>query len=435
MLAASCEPSPPRAPSSTRSAASARCWPSRTPWAWTRWASICRRACAGVPAPCASPRGWSVDSAPVIPDETPARPLRPTCARCRRPVPVCYCADIHPLPTRTRVVLLQHPRVRHVGGYTARMAHLALPNSTLRLGLDFSIDPVVTAELTASPDTYLLFPGPNAQDAASLPRDRPLTLVVLDGTWWQARKLYKLNPRLAGLPQVAFTPRHASAYRIRRQFVVFCLLFFVVLVVVLFLLLLPGQPLERLLDPFHAMVARQERYAVEVASARHRHTGPPRPRATAAGAADQAMAALAEMWPRLVCIYGEANAWPKRQRERPASEIVHWLAVRPATGETFEAVVAPRQPLAPAIAGRLGIDEQALRDGHSLHSWRQSWAEFLRPDDVPVTWGMFHVDLAAADGLPLPEPARIVDLRQQAHGRWRCCVCFVVVAVVVLVVC
>ena len=347
------------------------------------------------------------------------RPLRPVCARCRRPEAVCYCAHIHRLPTRTRVVLLQHPRERHVGVNTARMAHLALPNSLLRLGLDFSVDPVVTAELAASPDTYLLFPGPNARDAAALPRDRPVTLVVLDGTWWQARKLYKLNPALATLPQVAFSPRQASAYRIRRQPAAFCLSTIEALAEVLPLLEPPGQSLERLLDPFHAMVARQERFALEVASARHRHPGPPRARATTTGAADQAMAALTQAWPRLVCIYGEANAWPKRQRDRPPSEIVHWLAVRPATGETYEAVIAPRQPLAPPIPARLGIDEPALRGGLGLASWRRSWEEFLRPDDVPVTWGMFHIELGAADGRALPDAARFVDLRQQAPRRWQ----------------
>jgi len=349
----------------------------------------------------------------------PARPIRPTCARCRRPLPVCYCAHIHALPTRTRVVLLQHPRERHVGVNTARMAHLALPNSLLRLGLDFSIDPVVTAELAASPDTYLLFPGPNARDAADLPRDRPVTLVVLDGTWWQARKLYKLNPALAALPQVAFSPRQASAYRIRRQPAAFCLSTIEALAEVLPLLEPDGQPLDRLLDPFHAMVARQEQFAIEVASARHRHHGPSRAPVPSPGAADQAMAALAQAWPRLVCIYGEANAWPKRQRERPEPELVHWLAVRPATGETYEAVIAPRRPLAPPIAARLGISEDELRAGQSVESWRRSWAEFLRPDDLLVSWGMFHVGLAAADGLPLPAPERFVDLRQESPGRWR----------------
>ena len=37
-------------------------------------------------------------------------PPRPVCARCRRPSAVCYCAHLLSLPTRTRVVFLQHPR-------------------------------------------------------------------------------------------------------------------------------------------------------------------------------------------------------------------------------------------------------------------------------------------------------------------------------------
>ncbi|HEY4184455.1 MAG TPA: tRNA-uridine aminocarboxypropyltransferase, partial [Polyangia bacterium] len=310
---------------------------------------------ASLPPP-ETPAGWE-----AIPPSTPA-PGRPTCERCRRPTQVCYCAHVHELPTRTRVVLLQHPRERHVAVGTARMAHLVLSNSVLRLGLDFSIDPVVTAELAASPDTYLLFPGPNARDAASLPRDRPITLVVLDGTWWQARKLFKLNPALAALPQVAFSPRSASAYRIRRQPAAFCLSTIEALAEVLPLLEPDGAPLGRLLDPFHAMVARQERFAAEIAAGRHRRVRADRPapaegRAENEGENRNVTGELAALWPRLICVQGEANAWPKRQNNRPEPELVHWVASRPATGEVYEAVIAPREPLAPAAPGRLGIDE------------------------------------------------------------------------------
>jgi len=65
------------------------------------------------------------------------------CARCRRPQVVCYCAQLSRLPTRTRVLVLQHPRERRVGIGTARMAQLALPNSFLRVGINFADDPVV----------------------------------------------------------------------------------------------------------------------------------------------------------------------------------------------------------------------------------------------------------------------------------------------------
>ena len=127
---------------------------------------------------------------------------RPTCARCTRPLAVCFCAHLHLLPTRTRVLLLQHTRERRMAIGTARMAHLSLPNSTLRVGTDFSADPVVAAALAQPQPPYVLFPGPQARDVATLPRDRPLTLIVVDGTWWQARKLLKLNPAVAALPRV-----------------------------------------------------------------------------------------------------------------------------------------------------------------------------------------------------------------------------------------
>lgn len=332
-------------------------------------------------------------------------------------------------------MLLQHPRERHVAVGTARMAHLALPNSVLRLGTDFSTDPVVCAALKQSPPPYLLFPGPRAIDAAALPKDRAVTLIVLDGTWWQARKLLHLNPALAALPQIAFTPRQPSAYRIRRQPAAFCLSTIEALAEVLPLIEPEGTAVGRLLEPFHAMVARQERFALEIASGRHRSvraarrvrgvgagkdgddggagvgTAPPRRPDTG-----ELARTLGAAWPRLVCVYGEANAWPKRMKDRPAPEIVRWLGVRPATGATFEAIVAPRQPLAPAVPARIGVAAETLRAGDTVGSWREAWAAFCGPQDVVVAWGPFELGLAANDGLSMPSPDEIWDLRTVARA-------------------
>ena len=63
---------------------------------------------------------------------------------------------------------------------------------------------------------YLLFPGPNAS-TSRVRSDEPITLVVVDGTWWQARKLTKRNAELAALPQLRFTPPAPSNYRIRKE--------------------------------------------------------------------------------------------------------------------------------------------------------------------------------------------------------------------------
>src|SRR4051812_35158852 len=96
-----------------------------------------------------------------------AIPARPSCERCLRPLAACFCDRIQPRPTRTRVLLLQHPREHRMAIGTARMAHLSLPNSALRVATDFSADAVVTAAL-AEPSTYVLFPGPQARDIATV---------------------------------------------------------------------------------------------------------------------------------------------------------------------------------------------------------------------------------------------------------------------------
>jgi len=287
------------------------------------------------------------------------------------------------------------------------MAHRALPNSTLRVGVDFAEDPAVLAALAESPGTYVLFPGPGALPIEQLTRDRAVTLVVLDGTWSQARKLLRLNPSIAALPRVAFRPLKPSGYVIRKEPSDFCVSTIEALAEVLRVLEPEGGPFERLLDPFHAMVERQLWFQTEVRSSRHHFTrrGGVSPRHALA-------ARLAADWSRLVCVHGEANAWPWHHPARQAPETVHWVAHRPATVETFEAVLAPRRLLAPATHEHIELSSERLRAGGSVRQWHEDWKDFTRPDDILVMWGSYYRSLAAADGLPLQFPA--VDLRVEA---------------------
>jgi DTW domain-containing protein YfiP len=321
---------------------------------------------------------------------------RPSCEQCLRPCSVCFCHTVHRLPTRTRVLMLQHPREHKVGIGTARLAHLSLPNSDLRVGLDFSADPAVQAALAPGAPSYVLFPRMDAIPLAELPRDRPINLVVIDGTWWQARKLLKLNPAVAALPAVAFTPRRPSGYLIRRQPAEFCVSTIEALAEALDMLEPEGGPFERLLDPFRAMVQRQHWFATQVRSQRHHHTArerkPQRP---------TLRMRLDAAWERLVCIQGEANAWSRKDPRRQPPETVHWVACRPSTGETFEAVIAPRRPLAPATTKHIGLGAEQLLGGASAGDWQRSWQSFCRPDDLLVAWGGFYRTLAASDGLAL----------------------------------
>jgi DTW domain-containing protein YfiP len=322
---------------------------------------------------------------------------RVVCGRCRRPATVCWCDHLPHLPTRTRIVILQHPREREVGIGTARMAHLALPESTLRVGLRFDDLPLEGAAL--------LFPG--GADAGDVPP--PKTLIVVDGTWPQARSLVKKNPALQTLPRIGFRPRRPSQYRIRREPAEFCVSTIEALAEVLHVL--EGGDFDALLEPFRVMVDKQLWYRDVVRASRHQVKKQKQRRP----ALEERLRAV---WTRLVCLQGEANAWPMHDPARQHPEVVHFVALRPATGERYEAVIAPRRPLAPLTPFHIGVSDERLRTGVSVAEWRQSWNTFARPNDVIVQWGRFYSRLAAEDGVVLPQ-AR-VDLRgdlSQLRGR------------------
>ncbi|MBA3822156.1 MAG: DTW domain-containing protein, partial [Deltaproteobacteria bacterium] len=150
----------------------------------------------------------------AVPSVTP----RAMCGRCRRPTSVCYCAALPRLPTTTKVVILQHPRERDVPIGTARMASLCLPESELHVGMTWGEHPALGRALgdPARPP-ILLYPGPGARDILTEPPAGPVTLVVVDGTWSQAKSVVRDNPILHALPRYAFAAPELSEYRIRKE--------------------------------------------------------------------------------------------------------------------------------------------------------------------------------------------------------------------------
>ncbi|WP_095080212.1 tRNA-uridine aminocarboxypropyltransferase [Pseudomonas sp. Irchel s3h17] len=140
---------------------------------------------------------------------------RNRCARCLRPQTHCLCPLIPSLDSRTRVLLLQHPcEVSHALN-TARLAALGLNNAELIVGEVFEDLPTLL-----NPPGYqarLLFPADDAQPMqAYAATDKPLLLVVPDGTWRKARKMLHLNPLLAALPRVTLADGGVSRYRLRK---------------------------------------------------------------------------------------------------------------------------------------------------------------------------------------------------------------------------
>jgi DTW domain-containing protein YfiP len=140
---------------------------------------------------------------------------RPQCPRCLRPSSHCLCALIPQLPSRTQVLILQHPSEVGHALNTARLAALGLENAELLVGEVF---PDLAQHLQRPGyRTGLLFPGECATllQACSGPAE-PWRLVVPDGTWRKARKMLHLNPSLAALPRVTLAQAGPSRYRLRK---------------------------------------------------------------------------------------------------------------------------------------------------------------------------------------------------------------------------
>jgi DTW domain-containing protein YfiP len=308
---------------------------------------------------------------------------------------VCFCAGLAPIATKTRVLILQHPRERDVGINTARIARLGLASASLRSDVDFSGDPVVR-EVLAAGNAYVLFPGEGAVDVATARFASPITLIVLDGTWWQAQKLLKANPALAALPRLALTPPGPSVYgQIRREPADHCVATLEAIAHVLGHL--EGDPARfaALLASLDAMVKRQLRFAIEIAANRHHRAFVPRP------PRDPIPAILRERSADLVCVHGEANAWPRHHPDRTQPEIVHWLARRLVSGETFASIIAPRGLLAPSTCHHIRLPCEALAAGEPWQSYAGRWRDFLRPTDVLVSWGHFPIATLRDGGMAI----------------------------------
>jgi DTW domain-containing protein len=350
---------------------------------------------------------------PIPPEPEP----RAVCPRCRRPASVCWCRDVTPIATRTRVILLQHPRERHVAIGTARMARLCLEGAELYLGVEWAGSRALQrAHDDPARPAVLLYPGDGARDVAREPPPGPVTLVVVDGTWAQARHVIERNPVLLELPRYAFTPPAPSEYRIRREPDVDYVSTIEALAHVLGVLEGDPERFRALLAPFRAMIDMQLAAALANPTPRSRPRKPQRPFRS------RVPLELRRRVDDLVCVYADANAWPYGSVERETTypdEVIQWVAHRPATGESLEVIVAPTHALAPKTCDYTGLGADVLAAGGDAATLCARWRAFVRPSDVVCAWGWTALRLLKAAGGDVPD-ARL-DLRQvarfHAHAR------------------
>jgi DTW domain-containing protein YfiP len=326
-------------------------------------------------------------------------------------VRVCYCAHISPEPTKTRVLVLSHPREADNAVGTARIAKLCLPNAELVVGVALGEHPQVKAAL-ADPGrkAVVLYPSARAEDLAIAPPSEPVTLIVIDGTWAHARSMVRNNPWLAELPHYAFNPQRPSEYRIRREPQADYVSTIEALAEALSLLENDGRNFDALRVPFRAMVASQVAYAEQSPGPRRRA----RRRAGREGPSRLPRELLAS---ELVCLVGEANAYPHdRALGRPPHphELVQLLLARMAPSGAVlayvELLTQTRAPLAASPVVHARLDRAQLLAAPPFAVFAEAARAFLGDAPVVCTWGPYASGLYLRDVGELPGVC--LDLRK-----------------------
>lgn len=139
------------------------------------------------------------------------------CATCRMHATLCICGLVPQLATRTRLALLVHYREARKPTNTGQLATRCIPRSTIEIvGERDHAAALPRIEQTEQP--LLLYP---AEDAVSIEtyanHERPIVLIVPDGSWRQAHKMRRRIPGLAEVPCVILPEAGPTEYRLRTE--------------------------------------------------------------------------------------------------------------------------------------------------------------------------------------------------------------------------
>lgn len=284
---------------------------------------------------------------------------------------------------------------------TAQMAAAAIGAEVID-GVHIEEHPSVKAALADETRQPVLLWPHEAADLETMEFDKPVTLLVVDGTWSLAKKVVRVNPAIAALPRVSFRAARPSEYRIRREPSAECVSTVEAIMYALRAIERDDRTFEEMLEPFRFMVDEQ----IE----RQRKVGYGRPKPPPRKKRAFGLPELLGRTEDAVLITADANAWPFRSTERAAEpdELVHWVAVRLSTRESFRAVVKPTRRLCPRTPALVELDEETLASGMSKAAFDEAWRAFVKPSDILVGWG--HHPLSFVEDLD-DARARFVDLR------------------------
>jgi len=301
---------------------------------------------------------------------SPQLPRR-RCYECFKPESHCLCHDITPIDNSMGITIIQHPRERRHALGTVRLAKAGLRNIDVKVhGTRAPVNMAVPKKCA------LLYPSNKAVMLEDItPQEHPEHLLVLDGTWHHAKKLYQVNPWMHDLPHVCLKNSPPSRYRIRKEPSLQHLSTLEAIVYALGILT-PQDHIERLLLIFDRMIDQQinsiQRNQTPRAKRRKNRLATPKL---------EPLTALANA----VLVYAEIHKQAK-------GSLLSWTAYRP-SGEHFEAFVQPEGfEVAEEHLRQMRLTRDPFNGGSSWAAIQQRWNDFRRPNDVFVSWNKASLD-------------------------------------------
>lgn len=144
------------------------------------------------------------------------------CSQCGKSRKACICSWIVPLESAVELIILQHRSEEHRPLGTARILKLSLENCTCLIGEDFSQDQTLNSLLADENYQHMiLYPSEQSFCLSEFvecegSNKKKTRLILLDGTWKKAYKMWQLSDNLHALPTARLPDNLQGSYTIRK---------------------------------------------------------------------------------------------------------------------------------------------------------------------------------------------------------------------------
>lgn len=148
--------------------------------------------------------------------------LYATCNKCGLPIINCLCDNAPNIKTNARIWILSTEKEFYRPSNTARLLELVNPNSTeIFLWERKKIPEKLVAYLNNDLyEPFLLFPIESFETELRKVEYKSTgkipAFIIIDGTWKEARKIFRKSPYLDALPLLSLEPDFKSNYDLRR---------------------------------------------------------------------------------------------------------------------------------------------------------------------------------------------------------------------------